>query len=152
MAKKKEPEHRHGELSVVDQFYIQEHGFTPVDDLVTILGRPKEQIQAYVDQLAKEFRKKGRQKPKASELMDRPAKGVISMTAGASQAGDDSKYNNLVTKSAIEQAQMDGDFEAVKKLKDRYDQQQRDNKNVIKKQYKDVIFHIIPIDEEDDIY
>lgn len=146
----KKTENRHGDLTVVDQFYIQEHGFTPVDDLVSILGKPKEQIQAYVDLLAKQLSKK--KKPKANELMDRPAKGVVSMTSAASQAGDDSKYNGLVTRTAIEQAQMNGDSEAVKMLKKRYDEQERNNRNIIKDQYKDMIHHIIPIEEDDDIY
>jgi hypothetical protein len=147
--KKQKPEHRHGTLSIQDRFYIENNGNMSVEELAAILKQPVEVIQEYCDAWLKAH-PQDLPRP-AKNLMERPSKGVVSMTGPASQVADET-YNKYVTVEAINQAMARGDHETAKKLKKRLDDQDKERKDIIRNKYVDKIHYIIPPDDDDEVF
>ena len=146
-AKKKEVEHRHGTLTVQDRFYIENNGHMSVEELADMLKQPIDTIQSYCDEWLRK-NPQNAERP-ANKLMDRPRKGVVAMTGGASSAADDN-YNKYVTIEALNKAIMDGNVERVKYLKEELAKQDKTRKDIIKQKYVDKIHYIIPLGDDDE--
>lgn len=145
MAKRKMEE----ALSLPDRFYIENHGNLSVEQIAQDLGKPIELVNAY----CQEWIKKAPKKKRAIQLMDRHTKhkGIMSMTEAASMAGDDSTHSNA-TLEDINRAKEDGDFELVKILKERYNKQEKEKKDVIRNVYSKMIHYIQEPDENSEVY
>lgn len=131
---------RKGALSVPDQFYIESHQDTSLEELAKVLNKPIEAIRSYCKELI------NKDKP-GRKLLDRPAKGVTVMTKGASEVGDE-KYRKYVTVEAINQAMADGQHDRARELKARFDEQQAEQKNIIRSKFADKIHYIIDPDDD----
>jgi hypothetical protein len=138
-----------GKLTLSDRFFIEQNGTMSIADLSQALEQSEDVVQEYCNELVRKNKGKGVGK-KARELMDRPAKGVISMSKGASEAGDDSKYNKWVTIEAINHAIADGDMEAARRLREKYDAQKQKSKDIISSKYSDKVHYIIQPDETEE--
>lgn len=134
-------------LTTADKFYIDNHGNLTVEQLAEDLGKPFALVKNY----CKEYAQKA-QRTRAKKAMSRPAKhgGVISMTEAASMIGDESR-NTYVTIEAINKAISEGKTELVKTLKEKYETQQEENKNVIRNKYTNVIHYIESPDDDADL-
>lgn len=140
-------------LSLPDRFYIENNGNLSVEQLAHDLCKPIELVKSYCEAWNKTNPPK--KKYRAKDLMDRPAKhgGVISMTEAASMVGDDAhNHSNFVTLDMINTAVTSGNVELVKKLKEKYEVQEQENRNVIKNKYKDIIHYIEPPDGKSGVF
>lgn len=129
-------------LNQVEQFYIKNNPDMSVEELSSKLNKPLDVIVEYCAAALKSEKRK-----KARQLMDRPAKGAIAMNRAASMDGDE-VYSSYTTLEAIKKATEDGDLESVKKLKTKYDKEQREEKQVRKNLYEGIIHYIEPPQED----
>lgn len=149
-AKPRNPRDPETTLDLPDRFYIENNGQLSVEEIASHLNKSVELIQDYVnDYLAKHPVKP--KAPRTKTLIDRPAKGVTSMTEAASMSGDDG-YMKTVTMESINRAMADGNLELAKELKVRLDEQNKKNKEVIKSKYRPILHYIQSPDDDAEVY
>lgn len=141
---KRNPDNKRDEsvsLSLPDRFYIENNGNLSIEQLAHDLAKPIDVVKDYCEAWLKANPPK--KKYRARDLMSRPSKtgGVISMTEAASMVGDEA-YGRFVTLEDINEAEAVGNTERVKMLKKQYEEQEQQNRQVIKTKYSDMIHYI----------
>lgn len=121
-------------FNAVEKFYIENnHTKKSVTELAADLNKSVKLIKQYLDEM--------RPGTRVQKLLQRPTKGVLAMTEGASMAADD-RTRNIVTTSDIQKAIAEGNLEKAAKLQGELNKQREGEEARRLEQYSDRVARI----------